>query len=84
MGILSWIILGLLAGGLAKFLMPGKDPGGCFITILLGIVGAAVGGWIGTLLGFGTVEQFDLRGLGIAVLGSLVILLIYRMIAGRR
>jgi len=84
MGILSWIILGLLAGGIAKFLMPGKDPGGCLITMLLGIVGASVGGWIGTTLGFGSVQQFDLRSLGIAILGSLVILLIYRMIAGRR
>ncbi|TDU70820.1 putative membrane protein YeaQ/YmgE (transglycosylase-associated protein family) [Prosthecobacter fusiformis] len=84
MGILSWIILGLLAGGIAKFLMPGKDPGGCFITILLGIVGAAVGGWIGTQLGFGSVQQFDLRGLGIAILGSLILLLIYRMVAGRK
>jgi len=84
MGILSWIILGLLAGGIAKFLMPGKDPGGCFLTILLGVVGASVGGWIGTQLGFGSVQQFDMRGLGIAILGSLVLLLIYRMIAGRR
>jgi uncharacterized membrane protein YeaQ/YmgE (transglycosylase-associated protein family) len=84
MGILSWIILGLLAGGIAKFLMPGKDPGGCFITILLGVVGAAVGGWIGTQLGFGSVQQFDLRGLGIAIIGSLILLLIYRMVAGRK
>jgi uncharacterized membrane protein YeaQ/YmgE (transglycosylase-associated protein family) len=84
MGILSWIILGLLAGGIAKFLMPGKDPGGCFITIILGIVGAAVGGWIGTQLGFGSVQQFDMRGLGIAILGSLILLIIYRMVAGRR
>jgi uncharacterized membrane protein YeaQ/YmgE (transglycosylase-associated protein family) len=84
MGFLSWIILGLLAGGIAKFLLPGKDPGGCFLTIILGIVGASVGGWIGTQLGFGTVQEFDMRGLGIAILGSLVLLLIYRMIAGRR
>ncbi|MCW0218178.1 MAG: GlsB/YeaQ/YmgE family stress response membrane protein [Prosthecobacter sp.] len=84
MGILSWIILGLLAGGIAKFLMPGKDPGGCFLTILLGVVGASVGGWIGTQLGFGSVQQFDMRGLGIAILGSLVLLLIYRVIVGRK
>lgn len=84
MGILAWIIMGLLAGGIAKFLMPGKDPGGCFVTIILGIVGASVGGWIGTQLGWGTVEQFDMRGLGIAILGSLVLLLIYRLIAGRK
>jgi uncharacterized membrane protein YeaQ/YmgE (transglycosylase-associated protein family) len=84
MGIISWIILGLLAGGIAKFLMPGKDPGGCFVTIILGIVGASVGGWIGTQLGWGAVDQFDMRGLGIAILGSLVLLLIYRLIAGRK
>ena len=84
MGILSWIILGLLAGGIAKFLMPGKDPGGCFITIILGIVGASVGGFIGTRLGWGTVQSFDMRSLGIAIFGSLILLLIYRMIAGRR
>jgi len=84
MGILSWIILGLLAGSIAKFLMPGKDPGGCLVTIILGIVGASLGGWIGTQLGWGTVQQFDLRGLGIAILGSLVLLMIYRLIAGRR
>ncbi len=84
MGILAWIIMGLLAGGIAKFLMPGKDPGGCFVTIILGIVGASVGGWIGTQLGWGTVEQFDMRGLGIAILGSLVLLLIYRLVAGKR
>jgi uncharacterized membrane protein YeaQ/YmgE (transglycosylase-associated protein family) len=83
MGILSWIIFGLLAGGLAKFIMPGKDPGGCFITILLGVAGAAVGGWIGTQLGFGQVDAFDIRSLGIAILGSIFLLLIYRVIRGR-
>lgn len=83
MGILSWIIFGLLAGGLAKFIMPGKDPGGCLITILLGVAGAAVGGWIGTQLGFGQVDAFDIRSLGIAILGSIFLLLIYRVIRGR-
>ncbi len=83
MGIISWIIFGLLAGGLAKFIMPGRDPGGCFLTILLGIVGAAVGGWIGTQLGFGSVDAFDLRSLGVAILGSIVVLLIYRALRGR-
>jgi len=83
MGILSWIILGLFAGALAKFIMPGDDPGGCLVTILLGVVGAAVGGWIGTQLGFGTVQGFDFRSLGIAVLGSLVVLLLYRAVRRR-
>lgn len=56
MGILSWIIFGLIAGILAKWIMPGKDGGGFFMTILLGIVGAVVGGWISTLFGFGKVD----------------------------
>mgnify|MGYP000016584235 CR=1 FL=1 len=60
MGILSWIIFGLIAGILAKWIMPGKDGGGFFMTILLGIVGAVVGGWISTLFGFGKVDGFNL------------------------
>lgn len=62
MGILSWIIFGLIAGILAKWIMPGKDGGGFFMTILLGIVGAVVGGWISTLFGFGKVDGLQLRG----------------------
>ncbi len=84
MGFLSWIIFGLIAGALAKFIMPGKDPGGCLITTLLGVCGAAVGGWIGTQLGFGDVTGFNFGSFGIAVLGSFVLLLIYRVIVGRK
>lgn len=84
MGILSWIIFGLIAGALAKFIMPGKDPGGCLVTILLGVVGAALGGWIGTQFGLGTVDGFDIRSFGLAVLGALILLAIHRVIAGRR
>ena len=84
MGILTWIILGLVAGGLAKFIMPGKDPGGCIVTMILGIVGAMLGGWIGSLLGFGSVQQFDIKGLLIAVLGAVILLLIYRFFKGRK
>ncbi len=84
MGILSWIIFGLIAGAVAKLIMPGKDPGGCFITILLGVVGAAVGGWIGTLLGFGGVDGFNIGSFGVAVLGAIVLLLIYRLVLGRK
>lgn len=80
MGILSWIIFGLIAGALAKLIMPGDDPGGCIITTLIGIVGAVIGGYVGTLLGFGTVSGFDLRSFGIAIVGSLLLLAIYRMI----
>lgn len=78
MGILSWIIFGLIAGVIAKLLMPGRDPGGCIITILLGVAGAFVGGFIGTQLGFGSVTGFDFRSFLIAVLGAVLLLLIYR------
>jgi uncharacterized membrane protein YeaQ/YmgE (transglycosylase-associated protein family) len=76
------IILGGLAGGLAKLLMPGKDPGGCIITILLGIAGALLGTWLGRILHlYGPNEQAGFIG---AVVGAFVILLIYRLIARRR
>lgn len=78
MGILSWIVLGLVAGALAKFILPGKDPGGIFVTILIGIAGALVGGFIGSQLGFGSVSGFDLRSLLLAIGGSLVLLILYR------
>ena len=79
MGILSWIVLGLIAGVLAKLIMPGKDPGGLFVTILIGIAGALVGGFIGAQLGFGSVSGFDLRSLLIAIGGSLLLLMAYRV-----
>jgi uncharacterized membrane protein YeaQ/YmgE (transglycosylase-associated protein family) len=84
MGIVTWIVLGLLAGILAKFLMPGNDPGGIVVTIVLGIVGAVLGGFIATKLGYGNVTGFDLRSLGIAVLGSLLLLVVYRMMKRQR
>ena len=80
MGILSWIIFGLIAGILAKWIMPGKDGGGFFMTILLGIVGAVVGGWISTLLGVGTVDGFNFGSFVVAVIGAIVVLFIYRKI----
>ena len=80
MGILTWIILGGIVGAIAKLIMPGKDPGGIIVTILLGIAGAFVGGYISTLLGFGSVTGFNLVSLVIAVIGSLILLLLYRMI----
>jgi uncharacterized membrane protein YeaQ/YmgE (transglycosylase-associated protein family) len=79
MGLLSWLVLGLLVGIIAKFLMPGKDPGGFVITIFLGIAGAFLGGFIGSRIGFGTVSGFDLRSLLIAVSGAIVLLVIYRI-----
>ena len=80
MGIFSWIILGLIVGIIAKFIMPGKDPGGFFITIVLGIAGAFVGGFIGSALGFGSVTGFDIRSLLLAVGGAILLLAIYRVI----
>jgi uncharacterized membrane protein YeaQ/YmgE (transglycosylase-associated protein family) len=83
MGVISWIVFGFIAGLIAKILHPGKDPGGCLITILLGIGGGVVGGYIGTRMGWGRVQGFDLRSLGLAVLGALVILIAYRLVFGR-
>jgi len=80
MGFFSWIVLGLIVGILAKWIMPGKDPGGIIITILLGIAGAFVGGFIGSLLGFGSVTGFNIVSLVLAVIGALIILFIYRRI----
>ncbi len=84
MGFLSWILFGLLAGAVAKLLMPGKDPGGCIVTILLGVAGAILGGWIGTQFGFGTVRGFELGSFLIAVMGALLILIVYRILLGRK
>ncbi len=81
MGILSWIILGLIAGALAKFIMPGNQSSGWIITIVLGIVGAVVGGFIGNALGFGDVNGFNFRSLIVATVGALVVLGIYSMVA---
>lgn len=78
MGILSWIFVGLIAGAIAKALHPGKDPGGFIVTILIGIAGAVVGGWISSLLGFSAVDGFDLGSLFIAILGALLLLFLYR------
>jgi uncharacterized membrane protein YeaQ/YmgE (transglycosylase-associated protein family) len=77
MGILTWLVFGLIAGAIAKFLMPGKQGGGIFLTIILGVVGAVLGGFIGTLLGFGTVSGFDLRSMALAVGGGILVLFVY-------
>ena len=80
MGILSWIIFGLIAGALAKLLMPGKDPGGIFVTVIIGIVGAIVGGFIGTQLGFGGISGFDIRSFLVAIVGAMLLLFGYRLV----
>jgi uncharacterized membrane protein YeaQ/YmgE (transglycosylase-associated protein family) len=81
-GILGWIIIGGLAGAIAKALMPGRDPGGCIITILLGIAGAVVAGYLGQMLHF--YGPNDAVGFIGAIIGAFVILFIYRLVAGRR
>ena len=81
-GIIGWIVIGLLAGGIAKLLMPGKDPGGCIITILLGIAGALLAGFLGRAIGW--YEPGDGAGFIAAIVGAFIILLVYRLISGRR
>jgi uncharacterized membrane protein YeaQ/YmgE (transglycosylase-associated protein family) len=84
-GILGWIVLGLIAGAIAKAIMPGKDPGGIIITMLIGIVGAILGGFIGRALFNSDINNFfDLSTWLLAILGSLVLLGIYRLVTGRR
>jgi uncharacterized membrane protein YeaQ/YmgE (transglycosylase-associated protein family) len=83
MGILSWILLGLIVGALAKWIMPGPDPGGTIVTILIGIAGAFVGGFLATQLGFGSVTGFNLGSLAIAIGGALLLLWGHRRLRGR-
>ncbi|MDG2500772.1 MAG: GlsB/YeaQ/YmgE family stress response membrane protein [Porticoccaceae bacterium] len=80
MGFLSWILLGLLAGVLAKYIMPGKDGGGLVVTALLGIAGAFVGGWLGSFVGLGSTGEFSIGSLITAVVGALVLLFIYNKV----
>ncbi|EKE73025.1 GlsB/YeaQ/YmgE family stress response membrane protein [Gallaecimonas xiamenensis] len=80
MGIITWLVLGLVAGILAKWIMPGRDGGGCLVTIALGIAGAFVGGWLGTFMGFGPATGFNLGSIFTAVAGALVLLALYRVL----
>ena len=80
MGILSWIVMGLIVGVLAKFIMPGKDPGGFIVTILIGIAGAFVGGYIGSFLGLGAVTGLNLGSLLLAIGGAIILLILYRVV----
>jgi uncharacterized membrane protein YeaQ/YmgE (transglycosylase-associated protein family) len=80
MGIISWIVFGLIAGILAKWIMPGKDGGGFILTVVLGIIGAVVGGWISTLFGFGRVDGFNFGSFVVAVIGAIVVLFVYRKV----
>jgi uncharacterized membrane protein YeaQ/YmgE (transglycosylase-associated protein family) len=82
MGILGWIVFGLIVGAVAKLLMPGRDPGGIIVTMVLGIVGALLGGFVGQALGLYTAGEP--AGFIMAVVGSIAVLLIYRLTVGGR
>ena len=82
MGILSWILFGLVVGVIAKLLMPGRDPGGFIVTILLGVAGALLGGFVGRAMGFYGENQG--AGWIMSILGAIILLALYRMVAGRR
>ena len=84
MGILLWAVFGLIAGAIARYLLPGKVPGGILVTIALGIIGAVVGGFIGAQLGFGDISGFDLRSMLLAVGGGVLVLFLYGLTARAR
>lgn len=82
MGILGWILFGLIAGIIAKLVMPGRDPGGFIVTILLGIAGAFLGGFLGRAMGF--YGEGEAAGMLMSILGAIILLAIYRVAVGRR
>jgi uncharacterized membrane protein YeaQ/YmgE (transglycosylase-associated protein family) len=82
MGIIGWIVFGLIVGAIAKLVMPGRDPGGIFVTMMLGMVGAVLGGFLGRALGLYGPD--DAAGLLMSTLGAIVLLFVYRMVIGRR
>ncbi|MEZ2587709.1 GlsB/YeaQ/YmgE family stress response membrane protein [Pantoea agglomerans] len=80
MGILSWVVFGLLAGISARCIMPGKEHMAIFMTIILGIIGALIGGVVSTALGFGKVDGFNIYSIGIATVGSIIVLFVIHKI----
>ncbi|EEV6101123.1 TPA: GlsB/YeaQ/YmgE family stress response membrane protein [Escherichia coli] len=81
MGIIAWIIFGLIAGIIAKLIMPGRDGGGFLLTCILGIVGAVVGGWLATMFGIGgSISGFNLHSFLVAVVGAILVLGIFRLL----
>ncbi|EJK4131862.1 GlsB/YeaQ/YmgE family stress response membrane protein [Salmonella enterica] len=81
MGVIAWIVFGLIAGVIAKLLMPGRDGGGFILTCILGIVGAVVGGWLATMFGIGgSISGFNLHSFLVAVVGAIVVLVIFRLL----
>jgi uncharacterized membrane protein YeaQ/YmgE (transglycosylase-associated protein family) len=84
MGVIAWIFMGLIVGVVAKMLMPGRDPGGFIITILLGIAGAFLGGFIGSMLGLGPVNSFSFGSMLLAIGGAVLLLVLYRLVTRNR
>ncbi|MDT0436474.1 MULTISPECIES: GlsB/YeaQ/YmgE family stress response membrane protein [Streptomyces] len=86
MGIIAWIVIGLLAGAIAKLLLPGKDPGGIIVTMLIGIAGGLLGGWLGKVIfGVDSIDGFfNLSTWVAAIVGSLILLILYRVLTGNR
>ena len=80
MGIFSWIVMGLIAGLIAKFIMPGKDPGGIIITSLIGKGGGLLGGYIGSFFGLGTVTGFNIGSILLAIGGAVLLLILFRVV----
>lgn len=81
MGIIAWIVFGLIAGVIAKLIMPGRDGGGFILTCILGIVGAVVGGWLATMFGMGgSVTGFNMHSFLVAVVGAIVVLAVFRLL----
>lgn len=81
MGIIAWIVFGLIAGVIAKLVMPGRDGGGFILTCILGIVGAVVGGWLATMFGIGgSISGFNLHSFLVAVVGAIVVLIVFRLL----
>ena len=83
MGFISWILVGLVAGWLAKMIMPGREPGGFIMTLVIGVVGAVIGGFIWNMMGSGGPSGFNIGSIFIATIGALVLLAIWKAIAGR-
>jgi uncharacterized membrane protein YeaQ/YmgE (transglycosylase-associated protein family) len=84
MGIITWIVVGLIAGLLGKLIMPGDDPGGIIVTILLGIVGAFIGGFVVSIFGGAGVTGFNIWSIIVATIGAIILLAIYRLLVGGR
>lgn len=84
MGVLSWIIFGLIAGAIAKWIRPGNDPQGCLVTIIIGIIGAFLGGWIGTLIGWGDISGFNIKSFILAIVGGVIALWLFAMITKKK